>query len=90
MKDYREQLKQMLQDLAKEKEKDAEKPLPLMDQVLRTCCTCVVLHGTVHALSKTSSLSGASLISPLKSVFILGPKVPFSLLFSELHLNQKS
>lgn len=35
MKSYREQLKQMLQDLAKEKEKDAEKPLPLMNQVLR-------------------------------------------------------
>lgn len=37
VKDYQEQLKQMLQDLAKEKEKDAEKPLPLMSQV--TCCT---------------------------------------------------
>lgn len=33
-KDYQEQLKQMLQDLAKEKEKDVEKPLPLMNQVL--------------------------------------------------------
>ncbi|XP_076603786.1 TBC1 domain family member 8 [Chaetodon auriga] len=32
VKDYQEQLKQMLQDLAKEKEKDAEKPLPLMNQ----------------------------------------------------------
>ncbi len=32
-KDYQEQLKQMLQDLAKEKEKDVEKPLPLMNQV---------------------------------------------------------
>lgn len=30
--DYQEQLKQMLQDLAKEKEKDVEKPLPLMNQ----------------------------------------------------------
>lgn len=38
MKDYQEQLKQMVQDLAKEKEKDVEKPLPLMNQVLRTCC----------------------------------------------------
>lgn len=37
VKDYQEQLKQMLQDLAKEKEKDAEKPLPLMSQVTR--CT---------------------------------------------------
>lgn len=35
VKDYQEQLKQMLQDLAKEKEKDVEKPLPLMSQV--TC-----------------------------------------------------
>lgn len=32
MKDYQEQLKQMLQDLAKEKEKDVEKPLPPMNQ----------------------------------------------------------
>ncbi|KAG7240344.1 hypothetical protein INR49_026915 [Caranx melampygus] len=32
VKDYQEQLKQMLQDLAKEKEKDVEKPLPLMTQ----------------------------------------------------------
>lgn len=36
VKDYHEQLKQMLQDLAKEKEKNAEKPLPLMNQVLKT------------------------------------------------------
>lgn len=39
VKDYQEQLKQMLQDLAKEKEKDVEKPLPLMNQVLGTCCS---------------------------------------------------
>ncbi|KAM4730932.1 TBC1 domain family member 8 [Anableps anableps] len=32
VKDYQEQLKQMLQDLVKEKEKDADKPLPLMNQ----------------------------------------------------------
>ncbi|CAI5655297.1 TBC1 domain family member 8 [Oreochromis niloticus] len=32
VKDYQDQLKQMLQDLAKEKEKDVEKPLPLMNQ----------------------------------------------------------
>lgn len=37
VKDYQEQLKQMLQDLAKEKEKDVEKPLPFMTQVLQTC-----------------------------------------------------
>uniref|UniRef100_A0AAX7STC9 TBC1 domain family member 8B n=1 Tax=Astatotilapia calliptera TaxID=8154 RepID=A0AAX7STC9_ASTCA len=30
--DYQDQLKQMLQDLATEKEKDVEKPLPLMNQ----------------------------------------------------------
>lgn len=36
MKDYQEQVKQMLKDLAKEKEKDAEKPLPHMNQVPRT------------------------------------------------------
>lgn len=33
--DYQEQVKQMLKDLAKEKEKDAEKPLPHMTQVPR-------------------------------------------------------
>lgn len=33
-KDYQEQLKQMLQDPLKEKEKHMEKPLPLMNQVL--------------------------------------------------------
>uniref|UniRef100_A0A1A7XAR1 TBC1 domain family member 8B n=2 Tax=Iconisemion striatum TaxID=60296 RepID=A0A1A7XAR1_9TELE len=32
VKDYQEQLKQMLQDLTKEKEKDVDKPLPLMNQ----------------------------------------------------------
>ncbi|XP_059198701.1 TBC1 domain family member 8 [Centropristis striata] len=32
VKDYQEQLKQMLQDLVKEREKDVEKPLPLMNQ----------------------------------------------------------
>lgn len=35
VKDYQEQVKRMLQDLAKEKEKDVEKPLPLMNQVPR-------------------------------------------------------
>lgn len=33
VKDYQEQVRQMLKDLAKEKEKDAEKPLPHMKQV---------------------------------------------------------
>ncbi|KAG5851532.1 TBC1 domain family member 8 isoform X1 [Anguilla anguilla] len=32
MKDYQEQLKQMLKDLAKEKEENMEKPLPMMTQ----------------------------------------------------------
>ncbi|XP_061782114.1 TBC1 domain family member 8 isoform X2 [Nerophis lumbriciformis] len=32
VKDYQEQLKQMLQDLVVDKEKDVEKPLPLMNQ----------------------------------------------------------
>lgn len=35
VKDYQEQVKRMLQDLVKEKEKDVEKPLPLMNQVPR-------------------------------------------------------
>lgn len=43
MTDYREQVKQMLKDLAKKKEKDTEKPLPLMNQVLRTGFTRVLL-----------------------------------------------
>uniref|UniRef100_A0A8C5DNI3 TBC1 domain family member 8 n=1 Tax=Gouania willdenowi TaxID=441366 RepID=A0A8C5DNI3_GOUWI len=34
-RDYQEQLKQMLHDLAKEKEKNVEKPLPLMNQVTK-------------------------------------------------------
>lgn len=33
VKNHQEQLRQMLQDLAKGKEKDVEKPLPLMNQV---------------------------------------------------------
>ncbi|KAK1903252.1 hypothetical protein KUDE01_006209, partial [Dissostichus eleginoides] len=32
VKDYQEQLKQMLKDLVKQREKDVEKPLPLMNQ----------------------------------------------------------
>jgi hypothetical protein len=33
MRDFQEQLKQMLKDLAKEKEKDVEQPVPPMNQV---------------------------------------------------------
>lgn len=61
VKDYQEQLKQMLQDLAKEKEKDVEKPLPLMNQVRGTCCTAVTL-------SEVLSFRGSCLISSIKSV----------------------
>lgn len=44
VKDYQEQLKQMLQDLVKEREKDVEKPLKLMNQVLETRCTSALLR----------------------------------------------
>lgn len=55
VKDYREQLKQMLHDLArdKEKEKDAEKPLPFMNQVVEmaSCCTQKYTHTYLYISS---------------------------------------
>ncbi|XP_068602620.1 TBC1 domain family member 8 [Brachionichthys hirsutus] len=54
-KDYQEQLKQMLQDLAKEKERDAEKPLPLMNQ-REFIQFCKTLYGMFHADPEESDL----------------------------------
>lgn len=51
VKDYQEQLKQMLQDLVREKEKDVEKPLPLMNQreFIQFCKTLYSLfHGELE------------------------------------------
>ncbi|XP_070694145.1 TBC1 domain family member 8 [Pempheris klunzingeri] len=65
VKDYQEQLKQMLQDLAKEKEKDVEKPLPLMNQreFIQFCKTLYsMFHGypeendLFQAIAKVTSL----------------------------------
>lgn len=38
--DYLEQLKQMLKDLGREREKDVEKPVPLMNQVRDHLASC--------------------------------------------------
>uniref|UniRef100_A0A3Q3SSV1 TBC1 domain family member 8B n=1 Tax=Mastacembelus armatus TaxID=205130 RepID=A0A3Q3SSV1_9TELE len=65
VKDYQEQLKQMLQDLAKEKEKDVEKPLPPMNQweFIQFCKTLYsMFHGDpdendlFQAIAKVTSL----------------------------------
>ncbi|XP_047226467.1 TBC1 domain family member 8 [Girardinichthys multiradiatus] len=65
VKDYQEQLKQMLQDLVKEKEKDVDKPLPLMNQreFIQFCKTLYsMFHGEpeendlFQAIAKVTSL----------------------------------
>ncbi|KAM9342103.1 TBC1 domain family member 8 [Pholidichthys leucotaenia] len=65
VKDYQEQLKQMLQDLAKEKKKDVEKPLPLMNQLefIQFCKTLYSLftgdqeeNDLFQAIAKVTSL----------------------------------
>ncbi|KAM6934342.1 TBC1 domain family member 8 [Xenentodon cancila] len=53
VKDYQEQLKQMLQDLAKEK--DVEKPLPLMNQ-REFIQFCKTLYGMFHGDSEENDL----------------------------------
>ncbi|XP_068185034.1 TBC1 domain family member 8 isoform X2 [Antennarius striatus] len=55
VKDYQEQLKQMLQDLAKEKERDVEKPLPLMNQ-REFIQFCKTLYGMFHSDPEESDL----------------------------------
>lgn len=56
VKDYQEQLKQMLKDLAKEKEKDTEKPLPLMNQVVRTALTRLQLLCPSYGITEVKEL----------------------------------
>lgn len=46
--DYQDQLKQMLRDLTKEKDKDVDKPLPLMDQVLLSVTPSTINTSNVH------------------------------------------
>ncbi|XP_042350477.1 LOW QUALITY PROTEIN: TBC1 domain family member 8 [Plectropomus leopardus] len=55
VKDYQEQLKQMLQDLVKEREKDVEKPLPLMNQheFIQFCKT---LYSMFHGYPEENDL----------------------------------
>ncbi|XP_062257999.1 TBC1 domain family member 8 [Platichthys flesus] len=53
--DYQEQLKRMLQDLAKEKEKDVEKPLPLMNQ-REFIQFCKTLYSMFHGEAEENDL----------------------------------
>ncbi|KAJ3592399.1 hypothetical protein NHX12_007526 [Muraenolepis orangiensis] len=53
--DYQEQLKRMLKDLGKEKEKDAEKPLPLMNQ-REFIQFCKTLYSMFHGDTGESDL----------------------------------
>ncbi|XP_044071734.1 TBC1 domain family member 8 isoform X2 [Siniperca chuatsi] len=55
VQDYQEQLKQMLQDLAKEKEKDVEKPLPLMNQ-REFIQFCKTLYSMFHGYPEENDL----------------------------------
>ncbi|XP_069389561.1 TBC1 domain family member 8 [Paralichthys olivaceus] len=53
--DYQEQLKRMLQDLAKEKEKDVKKPLPLMNQ-WEFIQFCKTLYSMFHGDTEENDL----------------------------------
>ncbi|XP_041663137.1 TBC1 domain family member 8 [Cheilinus undulatus] len=55
VKDYQEQLKQMLQDLVKEREKDVEKPLPLMNQ-REFIQFCKTLYSMFHGDTEENDL----------------------------------
>ncbi|KAI1885138.1 hypothetical protein AGOR_G00217110 [Albula goreensis] len=55
MKGYQEQLKQMLKDLAKEKEENVEKPLPMMNQ-REFIQFCKTLYSMFHADPEESEL----------------------------------
>lgn len=46
----------MLKDLAKEKEKDTEKPLPLMNQVVRTAFTRLKLLCPSYGITEVKEL----------------------------------
>nr|XP_020504830.1 TBC1 domain family member 8 [Labrus bergylta] len=55
VKDYHKQLKQMLQDLVKEKERDVEKPLPLMNQ-REFIQFCKTLYSMFHGAPEENDL----------------------------------
>ncbi|XP_033842942.1 TBC1 domain family member 8 [Periophthalmus magnuspinnatus] len=79
-KSYQEQLKQMLKDLGKEKEKDAEKPLPLMNQ-REFIQFCKTLYSLFHGDPEENELFQAiatvtSLVLQIGEVGHQGSKVP--------------